>query len=162
FTIISSSEIERLVPDFATVQNYPQTTWEEVLQLIKTIEPDWLEAKSFTLPSPFIMPSAALAEYAKPSFTPGRPFFEAALDLSTRIYQEFEYNPNFTAISTPLKQVLEARKGVCQDFAQVAIGCLRSLGLPARYVSGYIETLPPEGETQLVGAVASHAWFATY
>jgi transglutaminase-like putative cysteine protease len=79
-----------------------------------------------------------------------------------RIYQDFTYQPGFTTISTPLAEVLKSRQGVCQDFAHLAIGCLRSIGLAARYVSGYIETLPPPGQERLVGADASHAWFAVY
>jgi len=162
FTITAISEIDRTVPQFSTLKNYPQTSWENSLESLNRIEDHWLDAKSFTLPSPLVMPSSDLEVFAKPSFSTGRPLFEAVHELSTRIYKYFEYIPNFTTIATPLQKVVQARKGVCQDFAHVAIGCLRALGLPARYVSGYIETIPPEGESALVGAVASHAWFSTY
>jgi len=162
FTITAASEVERTVPEFAKDKDCPKISWEEILNALNGLEEHWLEAKSFTLSSPLVLPSKELAAFAKKSFPKGRPFFEAAQDLSTRIYKNFEYKPDFTTIATPLQQVLDARKGVCQDFAHVAIGCLRSLGLPARYISGYIETLPPEGEEELVGAVASHAWFAVY
>ena len=84
------------------------------------------------------------------------------MDLTQRIYQDFEYNPEATDVSTPLEEVMLNREGVCQDFAHVAIACVRSMGLPARYVSGYIETTPPEGSEKLVGADASHAWFSVY
>ena len=84
------------------------------------------------------------------------------MDLTGRIYREFVYEPGFTSISTPLLEVLEQRRGVCQDFAHLMIGCVRSLGLAARYVSGYIETLPPPGQERLVGADASHAWASVY
>jgi transglutaminase-like putative cysteine protease len=79
-----------------------------------------------------------------------------------RIYRDFAYDPESTTIATPLAEVLKTRRGVCQDFAHLAIGCLRSMGLAARYVSGYIETLPPPGQERLVGADASHAWFSVY
>ena len=83
-------------------------------------------------------------------------------DLNERIYREFKYDPHFTTVATPLNEVLSERRGVCQDFAHLAIACLRSLGLAARYVSGYLETLPPPGQPRLIGADASHAWLAVY
>src|SRR5690606_355906 len=82
--------------------------------------------------------------------------------LTQRIHEDFEYTPRATGIATPPQEVLRHRRGVCQDFAHLAIGCLRSLGYPARYVSGYLETLPPPGAARLSGADASHAWFAVY
>lgn len=83
-------------------------------------------------------------------------------ELTSRIHQDFKYDPGFSTVATPLHEVLEHRRGVCQDFAHLAIGCLRSLGFAARYVSGYLETLPPPGQPKLVGSDASHAWFAVY
>jgi transglutaminase-like putative cysteine protease len=83
-------------------------------------------------------------------------------DLNTRIYNDFVFTPGFTEISTPLDEVFKSRKGVCQDFAHFGLACLRSIGLAARYMSGYIETLPPPGKPKLVGADASHAWLAIY
>jgi transglutaminase-like putative cysteine protease len=103
-----------------------------------------------------------IAEYARTSFTPGRSVFEATEELTGRIYKDFEYKPGHTTIATPLSDVMKQRKGVCQDFAHLAIACLRSLGLPARYVSGYIETLSPDGVEKLIGVDASHAWFSVY
>jgi transglutaminase-like putative cysteine protease len=79
-----------------------------------------------------------------------------------RIFNDFTFKPGFTTVSTPLSEVLKHRRGVCQDFAHLAIGCLRSLGLAARYVSGYIETLPPPGQVRLHGADVSHAWFSVF
>jgi transglutaminase-like putative cysteine protease len=79
-----------------------------------------------------------------------------------RIHREFAFVPGYTTVATPLGEVLESRKGVCQDFAHLAIGCLRSLGLAARYVSGYIETLPRPGRPTLRGADVSHAWFSAF
>jgi transglutaminase-like putative cysteine protease len=101
-----------------------------------------------------------LKDYAKAWFNPDRSLVEALLDLNFRIHEEFKYEPASTDVTTPLAQVMRERRGVCQDFAHVAVGCLRSLGLAARYASGYIETLPPEGKQRLVGADASHAWFS--
>ena len=82
--------------------------------------------------------------------------------LMRRIYHDFTYDPEFTTIATPLSEVLEHKRGVCQDFAHLAIACIRSMGLAARYVSGYIETLPPPGKEKLVGTDASHAWFSVF
>jgi transglutaminase-like putative cysteine protease len=103
-----------------------------------------------------------IADYAMQSFRPGRSAMEAAEELMHRIYTDFEFKPGFTTIATPLSTVMQQRKGVCQDFAHLAIACVRSAGLPARYVSGYIETISPEGTEKLVGVDASHAWFSVY
>ncbi len=112
--------------------------------------------------SPHVACSAALAAYGRDSCTPGRPLLDAALDLTQRIFDDFEFDAEATDIATPLDQVLAGRRGVCQDFAQLMIGCLRSLGLAARYVSGYILTHPPEGQPRMIGADASHAWVSVY
>jgi transglutaminase-like putative cysteine protease len=100
----------------------------------------------------------ALRSIATRSFTTGRPIVEAADALCRDIHAGFKFDAGFSEVSTPLRRVLAARRGVCQDFAHLAIGCLRSIGLAARYVSGYIETVPPPGQPRLVGADASHAW----
>jgi transglutaminase-like putative cysteine protease len=121
-----------------------------------------LQAREFMLESPHIPLLSDLAEYARESFVDARPFWSSVLELTQRIHQDFVYDPQFTHITTPIVDVVKYRRGVCQDFAQVAIGCLRSLGYAARYVSGYIETIPPDGETKLMGADASHAWFSVY
>ena len=106
--------------------------------------------------------SSALADYAAPSFPTGRPVIEALVDLAGRIHTDFVYEPGSTSVTTSVDEVLTARKGVCQDFAHLAIGCLRSLGLAARYVSGYLETRPPPGKDRLQGADVSHAWAALW
>ena len=116
----------------------------------------------FTLPSPAVPLEPLAAEYARESFSPERPLLEAALDLVNRIHREFDYDPSSTTVATPLADVLQLRRGVCQDFAHLAIAALRGLGLPARYVSGYLETLPPPDQPKLRGADASHAWLAIY
>ena len=124
--------------------------------------PDALDASQFVFDSPLVSASAELAAYALPSFPPKRPILLAAQDLMTRIFYEFNFRPGFTTVSTPLTEVLKHRSGVCQDFAHLAIGCFRSMGLAARYVSGYIETLPPPGQERLKGADVSHAWFSVF
>ncbi|MGI9524032.1 MAG: transglutaminase family protein [Hyphomicrobiaceae bacterium] len=104
----------------------------------------------------------ALAEYAQPSFSNNCPVLVGVADLTRRIYEDFSFDPTATDVSTPVETVLKQRRGVCQDFAHLQIAALRSLGLPAKYVSGYILTHPPEGQQRLVGADASHAWISTW
>ncbi len=120
------------------------------------------DARQYVLDSPMVSVSAELAEYARASFLPQRALVEVVHDLMARIYKDFTYDPTFTTIATPLSDVLQFRRGVCQDFAHLAIGCLRAYGIAARYVSGYVETLPEPGKVRLVGADASHAWFSVY
>ncbi len=121
-----------------------------------------LLAREFVLNSPMIKISDALKDYATPSFRDNVSLLSAARDLTRRIYTDFTYDPASTTVATPLHQVLQQRRGVCQDFAHLAIGCLRAQGFPARYVSGYLETLPPPGEKKQIGSDASHAWFSVY
>jgi transglutaminase-like putative cysteine protease len=104
----------------------------------------------------------AFAEYATPSFPKDRPLLEAIVDFNSRIFRDFRFDARATTVATPVDEVFKRRRGVCQDFAHLAIACLRSLGLPARYVSGYLETQPAPGKARLVGADASHAWFAVW
>jgi transglutaminase-like putative cysteine protease len=106
--------------------------------------------------------NAELAGYARRSFPPGRPLLEAVVELTRRVHEDFTFDSGATTVATPLMEVFRSRRGVCQDFARVEIACLRSLGLPAHYVSGYLETVPPPGKPRLVGADASHAWLAVY
>ena len=116
----------------------------------------------FRFDSPLITRKAAFADYAAPSFPKDRPLLEGISDFTARIHRDFKFDARATTIATPLDEVLQKRHGVCQDFAHLAIAGLRSLGLPARYVSGYLETQPPPGRARLVGADASHAWFAVW
>ena len=137
--------------------------WEDLAQsMLLTPTPASLEALPFLYDSPHILCDSALADYARQSYTPGRPHLDAALALTQQIFDEFEFDPCATDIATPLSEVLAGRRGVCQDFAQLMIGCLRSLGLPARYISGYILTQPPPGQPRLIGADASHAWVSVF
>jgi transglutaminase-like putative cysteine protease len=121
-----------------------------------------LAAREFLLDSAMIEANEALAVYAQPSFIPDRSLKSCVADLTSRIFHDFAYDPDFTTIATPLSEVLEHKRGVCQDFAHLQIGCLRAVGIPAKYVSGYIETLPPPGKEKMVGADATHAWAAYY
>jgi transglutaminase-like putative cysteine protease len=137
--------------------------WESVRDLLATDRRrDSLDAYAMAFQSPLIPQVPGVFEYAAESFSPERPVLEAVFDLVSRIYGEFTYDARATEVSTPLSEVLELKRGVCQDFAHFAIACLRAHGLPARYVSGYLLTHPPPGKPRLVGADASHAWFATF
>jgi len=137
--------------------------WERVVEEFRDpVSPDVVEPYQFVFDSLLVRANPVLADYAKTSFTRDRPLLEAVLDLNARIFKDFKYDPKATIVSTPLEEVLEKRRGVCQDFAHLAIASLRSMGLPARYVSGYLRTKPPAGQKRLVGADASHAWFAVY
>ncbi|MGE4221574.1 MAG: transglutaminase family protein, partial [Alphaproteobacteria bacterium] len=124
--------------------------------------PDSLAAYEFSFDSPFTATDADLEALVVPSFQPGRPILEAALDLTARIYREFAYDPTATTLATPVAEVVRMRRGVCQDFAHLQLACLRRIGLPARYVSGYLLTYPPPGGQKLIGADASHAWLSIW
>jgi transglutaminase-like putative cysteine protease len=116
----------------------------------------------FRFDSPLIARTAAFADYAAQSFPRERPLLEGVSDFTARIFRDFKFDPRATTVATPLDEVFRERRGVCQDFAHLAIAGLRSLGLPARYVSGYLETQPPPGRARLVGADASHAWVSVW
>ena len=155
-TVRSTSTVRvhgRPRPDSATT-----APWEEA----REFDALPLEALECLFDSASISVSDAVAGYAHPSFAPRRPLLEAVEDLMGRIHADFTFDPKATTVTTPLRDVLSLRRGVCQDFARLAIACLRSHGLAARYVSGYLETSPPPDEPRLVGADASHAWIALY
>ena len=135
--------------------------WEEARSAIgagRVADP--LDAVQYTLDSPLVEASERYRRYAAESFTPERPLLDAVTSLSSRIHADFAYRPGSTSVTTPLAEVFERREGVCQDFAHLGIACLRSLGLPARYVSGYLETDPPPGRERLAGVDGSHAWLS--
>jgi transglutaminase-like putative cysteine protease len=140
-----------------------QPSWEEVRDRVaRERTHDVLAAYALVFDSPYVSVSPELTAYAAPSFAAGRPLVDAVLELCARIHADFRYDPRATTVSTPLADVMRDRRGVCQDFSHVAIGCLRAFGLPARYVSGYLLTRPPPDKPKLVGADASHAWVSTY
>lgn len=121
-----------------------------------------VELLQYMLPSPFITWDDDIKAFAKSAFDDNLPLYLCVKKLCHKIFKEFTFDSHFTNIHTPLATVLKERKGVCQDFSHLAIACLRSMGLPARYVSGYIETLPPPGKIKLQGSDASHAWISAY
>jgi transglutaminase-like putative cysteine protease len=132
------------------------------VRLEKGLEAEALEARWYSQPSPLLPMLPDLSRRLGLALDPDEGIEAVASQLSSFIHREFVYRPGQTEVSTPLSQVIENRVGVCQDFAHLAIACSRALGIPARYVSGYLETLPPEGAEKLVGADATHAWFAVY
>jgi transglutaminase-like putative cysteine protease len=141
----------------------PKVAWETVRARLHSLEGQPLaEPAEFLYESPHIERLRELTDYAQKSFTARRGMLEAASDLARRIHRDFTFDRTATSVSTPLKQVLRDRRGVCQDFAHLMIGCLRGIGLSACYVSGYILTAPPPGRQRLVGADASHAWVSVY
>jgi transglutaminase-like putative cysteine protease len=138
-------------------------SWEAVAtQLRSDRKPEVLDAYQFVFASPHVRPSESLAEFARSSLRSNRCIVDAVTDLTARIHEQFTYDPHATTTHTPMDEVLAQRRGVCQDFAHLQIGCLRSLGLAARYVSGYLRTEPPSGRPRLVGADASHAWLSVF
>ncbi len=145
-------------PDFSATP-----PWETVPNALAG-EPsdDILDAWQFVFDTPRVGSSPALAEYARQSFPEGRPLLAGVLDLTRRIHRDFRFDKKATEVATPVQTFFEKRRGVCQDFAHLQIGCLRSLGLPARYVSGYLRTMPPPGRPRLIGADASHAWCSAW
>jgi transglutaminase-like putative cysteine protease len=140
----------------------PSPPWEEVAAAMRSPAGENLDAYEYVFESPYVGADAAVREFAIESFPPGRPLAEAAMDLTSRIYRQFEYRGGVSDVSTPVSEVLIMRQGVCQDFAHLQIACLRMLGLAARYVSGYLLTHPPEGSPKLVGTDASHAWLSVW
>ncbi len=137
--------------------------WEQVVEALEAdFSENGMAAYQYRFDSPRVPRCEAFAEYARESFLPGRPIVEAALELTRRLHADFKYDALATSVQTPVLEAFTARHGVCQDFAHIQIGCLRSLGLPARYVSGYLLTHPPPGRPRLVGVDASHAWLALY
>lgn len=146
-------------PDFTL-----SAPWETVVRLMDEggSNARGTEVVQFVCASRHVPKTRELMDFAKPSFPPTQPVLVGAMDLTTRIFREFKFDPAATDISTPVATVLQQKRGVCQDFAHLAIAGLRSLGLPARYVSGYLLTTPPPGKPKLAGADASHAWISVW
>lgn len=149
-------------------QELPRTdvAWERVSASVAGVRgPTALDVAPFVAPSRFVTVGANRADLfalASASFTPGRGIVEATRALCSEIFETFTFDPTFTEVSSPLDVVVRERRGVCQDFAHLAVGALRTIGLAARYVSGYIETDPPAGEPKTIGADASHAWCSVW
>lgn len=158
-SVTANSIIDVTEKDFADSQLL--VPWETALnQSLYAVEPN--EVAEMRLSSAHVECLAQTREYAERFFTPNRPWLEAVLDLTKHIREEFAYDPKATTISTPVAEVFSKKRGVCQDFTHLMLSCLRSLKLPARYVSGYILNEPPPGVEKLIGSDASHAWIETW
>ena len=157
--VIAHSHVAVTVP--ATITPAQNVAWEAAVAQIAH-DRGLLPVQEMTFPSPYIVPWNDLRAYARASFPAGQPVLEGCVDLMARVHGDFIYDAKATTIATPLDEVFSKRRGVCQDFSHLMIACLRSLGLAARYVSGYLVTTPPPGKMRLVGADASHAWLAVY
>lgn len=157
--VVASSEIE-VLPKFSPIVS--TITCEEAQQKFQQDQKLKIEVLQYQLPSQFINWNDEIKAFALTCLHPSIPLFEGVSKLSAKIFNEFKFKSGFTSVNTPIETVLKERKGVCQDFSHLAIACLRSVGLAARYVSGYIETLPPKGKPKLQGSDASHAWISVY
>ncbi len=160
-SVMAITELE--LSDACLMTDRATLSWEQAAQVLRSQrDPATLDAFQYTFDSPHVHRSADLAAFATPSFTPGTPLLEGVKSLNQRIFDEFDFVPGVTSVTTTATDVLHLKRGVCQDFAHLMIGCLRSLGLAARYVSGYLDTHPPPGMPKLVGADASHAWVSVF
>ena len=161
FEVVATS---RVVVNTAPLLNLRASpAWEGVAGCFRDpVSPSDVAPYEFCLDSPLVRLAPEYAGYARVSFLPGAPLLAAVSDLTRRIYEDFRYDKVATTVATPVEEVWAKRRGVCQDFAHICIACVRSLGLPARYVSGYLRTYPAAGRQRLVGADASHAWFSVY
>lgn len=149
----------RVRPRFAALDAEGSPPWDALAASLRYVARGPFEpAVQFAMPSPYVPRFAPLRGWALASFRPGRPVAAAAIELMQRLHAEFEYRSQSTEVDTPLAQVWQHKRGVCQDFAHLMAGALRMLGLPVRYVSGYLLTRAPEGGAPMQGADASHAW----
>ncbi len=138
-------------------------TWPAVVKRVaESLDQQWLEVQEFIYDSPRIRCDDIFAEYARASFADDRSIVDASLDLTQRIHADFRYDKTATNVNTSTHDAFQLKAGVCQDFTHIQIACLRSIGLPARYVSGYLRTIPPAGKPRMVGADESHAWVSVY
>lgn len=136
--------------------------WLEAKKMLSEFHEELVDVYHFKYESQHVNIDEEIKAYAIASFLPNRSLLEASQNLMQRIYKDFKFMPGYSTVATPLREIMRSRKGVCQDFAHFAIACVRSQGLAAKYVSGYIETIPPAGKEKLVGTDASHAWFSVY
>jgi transglutaminase-like putative cysteine protease len=158
-TIEARSEVMVSAADTA----FGFTPWEAAVEAVRSPRTAGaLDASVYAWPSAFTQCSDAMEDYARESFRQGRPLMEAARELTARIFSDFVYDPAATHAGTLALDSFAERRGVCQDFTHVFLACCRTLGLPARYVSGYLLTHPPAGQEKLIGADASHAWAAVW
>lgn len=160
-SVRAESRVRRLPRPSPQADDSP--AWESVREAMRfQAGQPFQAAAEYVFPSEFVPLYPAFASYALLEFWPGRPLLSAAIGLTSRIHREFTYATASTDLATPALEAFYQRRGVCQDFSHIMIACLRSLGLPARYVSGYLLTEPPPGQPRLLGVDASHAWVAVY
>lgn len=160
--VTATSDVE-LLPDTGHSLFSTHLPWEQVkMQLACPRDKHITDAALFSLPTALTQFTPEIKHYAEQSFCESRSIVDACQNLMERIFNEFTFDASFSTISTPITTVFAHKRGVCQDFAHFTLACLRSLGLAARYVSGYIETLPPPGQEKLEGADATHAWISVY
>ena len=164
--VIASSKVEiveeQMNKNIEALKNV-SLTFKDLKQRLSSYHKDDVLAKYFLFETESIpMPSSEIRKYVLESFDENRNIFEATNEFMARIFNDFKFVSGFSDITTPIETIFKEKKGVCQDFAQFAISALRSIGIPARYVSGYIQTIPSEGKEKLFGADASHAWFSIY
>lgn len=163
YEILSVTAVSEVEVGPAALPNRSSPPWEMVIAgLAAHKSAEELAAFEFVFDSPRCRVRTDFGDYARSSFRAGRPILECAADVLKRFHSEFRFDPTATTISTPVEQVFKQRRGVCQDFAHLLISMLRSLGFGARYVSGYLRTIPPPGRARLVGADASHAWLSLF
>jgi transglutaminase-like putative cysteine protease len=162
--VIACLRVEVLAREGLALEDSP--AWEEVAAALRysgqPLSAELLEAARYRFQSPYVHLKQAFAAFGADCFSPGRPLLLAVRALMQKIFKEFTFDAAATQVATPLLQVLEERRGVCQDFAHLMLACLRSRGLAARYVSGYLLTQPPPGQPRLIGADASHAWVSVF
>ena len=163
------NHLEVLAESRVTVEPAPERIsrdslpWEQVRAFLENTQDDEeRDAVQFQFDSPLTKFESDIAAYGAPSFPPHRPLLAGAIELMNRIHKDFRYDTTVTDVTTPVDRVFEIRAGVCQDLAHVGIAAMRAVGLPARYVSGYLLTEPPPGKPRLLGADASHAWFSVW
>jgi len=160
--ITSVSEVELYARPEGERAFHSSVLWREVKQLIAMRDKEIVDIIQYTLPSRYIVKSEAVRSFSESCFAEDATLWSACNALMQKIYSTIEFRPGFTTVNTPVEDILKAKKGVCQDFAHLMICCLRNMGLPARYVSGYIETVPPPGKEKLIGTDASHAWVSVF
>lgn len=160
--IIATTDVQTNVQDTVMNLDLGITCGAALQQMQNNQDEAVLMAREFMLDSPMIRANDALRDYAAGIFQPEKSLLSAVMALTQKIYSEFTYSPQATTIATPIDEVMQNKQGVCQDFAHLQIGCLRALGFAAKYVSGYLETLPPPGQEKMLGADASHAWISVF
>lgn len=164
--VIATSKVERfeneIKKEIDSLKNI-KITVKDLKNRLSSYNPNDVLAKYFLFETESIpMPSKEIKDYALKSFDENRNIIEATNEFMARIFNDFKFVSGFSDITTPIEVIFKEKKGVCQDFAQFAISALRSIGIPTRYISGYIQTIPAEGSEKLFGVDASHAWFSIY